>query len=80
MPGATTMANPCGFKPVSKKIKVWVDPDWSPGGIPWDLERSGMAKVYARRAMKTWVSAWLVIDNTPQKTSTARTRKKTVDK
>lgn len=63
-----------------KKIKVWVDPDWSPGGIPWDLERSGMAKVYARKGMKNWVSATLVIDRSPQKKCKNKISKKLVDK
>ena len=63
-----------------KKIKVWVDPDWSPGGIPWDLERSGMAKVYARKGMQNWVSATLVIDRSPQKKCKYKARKKNLDK
>ena len=79
MPGETAMVSPCGFRLVSKRIKVWVDPDWSPGGIPWDLERAGMAKVYARHAMKNWVCAWLVINNTKKKPR-AKSRKKNLDK
>jgi hypothetical protein len=58
-----------------KKITVWVDPDWSPGGINWELARMGMAKVYARKGMPTWQKATLIINPTPQKK-----KKKAVDK
>jgi hypothetical protein len=63
-----------------RKIKVWIDPDWSPGGVPWDLDRAGMAKVYASQDMKTWVGAWLVLDRSPQKKNKNKARKKNLDK
>ena len=59
-----------------KKVKVWIDPDWSPGGIDWDLQSKGMAKIYARQGMDTWVSATLIIDRSPQKKRKAKARKK----
>lgn len=50
-----------------KRIKVWVDTDWSPGGITWDLQSKGMAKIYAEQGMENWTSATLIIDPTPLK-------------
>lgn len=63
-----------------KKMKVWIDPDWSPGGIDWDLQSKGMAKIYATQGMDTWISATLIIDRSPQAKKAKRARKKPVDK
>lgn len=63
-----------------KKYKVYVDMDWSPGGLDWDLQSKGMGKVYAEKGMTKWRSATLTIDPLPPKRSPAKTSKKTVDK
>lgn len=63
-----------------KKIKVWIDPDWSPGGISWDLQSKGMAKIYAEQGMDSWVSATLIIDRSPQVKKPKRAKPKSLDK
>ena len=63
-----------------KKIKVWIDPDWGPGGIDWDLQSMGMAKIYTNQGMDSWVSAALIIDRSPQKKKAVRASLKCVDK
>ena len=57
-----------------KKIKVWVDTDWSPGGIDWDLQSKGMAKIYAEKGMSDWTPATLIIEKP------AKSRPKKLDK
>lgn len=50
-----------------KRIKVWVDTDWSPGGVNWDLQSKGMARVYAEKGMSDWTPATLIIEQAPRK-------------
>ena len=70
MQAMTTGASPCGFRLASnpmKKLKVWIDTDWGPGGINWDLLSKGMGKVYAEQGMDSWKSATIIIDTDPPK-------------
>lgn len=59
-----------------KKYTVWIDTDWGPGGIDWDLERNGSARVYAKHGMKTWVRATLTIDRSPHVKKPTRAKQK----
>jgi hypothetical protein len=63
-----------------KKITVWVDTDWGPGGIDWELARMGTAKVYARKGISTWVKATLTIDRSPRKKKPKKINKQDLDK
>lgn len=63
-----------------KKITVWVDPDWGPGGINWELSRMGMAKIYARQGINTWVKATLIIDRSPHRKNPRKSKKQNLDK
>jgi hypothetical protein len=59
-----------------KKYTVWIDTDWGPGGIDWDLERNGLAKMHAKQGMKHWVRATLTIDRSPHKKKQTRPKQK----
>lgn len=51
---------------MEKKLIVWVDN--GPGGIDWDMSRTNMARVYAKRELPHLTKATLII-HSKKKTS-----------